>query len=170
MVILHYKTFYPFKTQDQGLFRTVAVIYRCQAWNIKICDYPPTRTCLAGAFQSIDEPVLTWKDLFHDLLLCFHLEPYVAAPDTRLALYLLNGNDVLVDKLGIPFVYYSDPEEQLSKYIKLKALNGPESPEGPDLITTGLNVCLIRHNVADCKKAKAELAHHVQFGMLGYHQ
>ena len=133
-----------------------------------IYDYPPARKCLAGAFQSIDEPFLTWKDLFHDLLLFFHLEPYVAAPDARLALYLLNGNDVLVDKLGTPScVYYSGPEEQLSKYIKLKALNGPE---GPDLPTTRLNVCLICHNVADCKEAKAEWAHHLQSGMLGCHQ
>lgn len=88
---------------------------RCHAWNIVICDHPPACTCLAGAFQSIDEPFLTWKDLFHDLLLCF--QRYA-----RLALYLLNGNDILVDEFGTPFVYYSGPKEQLSKYIKLKSL------------------------------------------------
>lgn len=145
---------------------SVTSTIRSHAWNIVICDYPLTYKSLAGAFQSIDEPFLTWKDLFHDLLLCFHLETYVAASDAnaRLALYLLNGDDVLVDKLRIPFVHYPGPEEQLSKYIKLK---GPESLEGP---TTGLKVCLICHDVADCKEAEAELAHHLQFGMLGSHQ
>ncbi len=103
------------------------------------------------------------------MICCFvsNLETFVAAPEARLALYLLNGNNVLVDKLGTPFVYYSGPEEQLSKYIKLKTLNGPE---GPDLPTTCLRVCLICHNVADCKETKAELAHHLQSGMLGCHQ
>ena len=135
---------------------TITSTIRYHAWNIVIRDYPPACRCLAGAFQSIDEPFLTWKDLFHDLLLCFHLEPYIAAPDAQLALYLLNANDALVDKPGTPFVYYSGPEEQLSKYIKLK----PER----------LIVCLICHNVADCKDAKAELEHHLQSGMLGCHQ
>lgn len=142
---------------------TITSTIRYQAWNIVICDYPPGCRSLAGAFQPIDEPFLTWKDLFHDLLLCFDLEPYIIAPGSRLALYLLNGNDVLVDKPGTPFVYYSGPEEQLSKYITLK-------PEGPDLPTTHLIVCLICHNTADCKEAKAELEHHLQSGMLGcYH-
>lgn len=147
------------------MMTTVTSNIRAHAWNILLSDYPPQYTILAGVFQSIDEPFLTWKDLFHDLLLCFHLETYVAASDARLALYLLNREDVLVDKLDIPFVYYPGPEEQPSKYIKLKAF--PESLEG---LTTDLKVCLVCHNVTDCKDAKAKLTHHLQFGMLGCHQ
>lgn len=137
------------------------------AWNIEINDYPPASRCLAGAFQYIDNLFLTWKKLFQDLQLCFNLELYIAAPEARLALYLLNIDHVLVEKLETPFVYYSGLEEQLTKFIKLKALNGPENP---DLLNTCLNVCIISYNATDCKEAESKLANHFQSGILGCHQ
>lgn len=76
------------------------------AWNILILDNTVKRR-LVGAYQSIDVTLLTWKDLFDDFLLCFHLEPYVTA---GLALYLLYEKNVLAHNLDTPFLYY-DPSK-----------------------------------------------------------
>lgn len=122
---------------------------RITAWNILIFDNTIKRTPV-GAYQSIDVPFLTWKDLFDDLLLCLLLEPYITAPDAALALYLLHEKDVLAHTLDTPFLSYNSnkpgSEEQLSQLIKLTVLNGPEGPNPPTL-----PVSLILHDYAHCK-------------------
>lgn len=122
-----------------------------------------------GAYQSIDMTLLTWKDLFDDFLLCFHLEPYVTASDAGLALYLLYEKNVLAHNLDTPFLYYdsSKPgsEEEISQFIKLTVLNCSEGPNPPTL-----PVSLILHDYAHCKDIHAELATHLQYGMLSCRQ
>lgn len=142
---------------------------RATAWNILILDNTVKRR-LAGAYQSIDVPLLKWKDFFDGLLLCFHLEPYATASDAGLALHLLHEKDVFAHNLDNQFLYYNSSkpglEEQISQFIKLTALNGPEGPNPP----TTLPVSLILHDYAHCKDIHAELANYLQSGMLSCHQ
>lgn len=141
---------------------------RSNAWNIGIFDYPPSK-CLAGTYQLAEDPFLTWKHLFDDLLLCFDLEPYMKGPP--LALYLLQSEDVLAHNLDTPFIYYNSnlpgSEQILSQIIKVTLLVGPE---GPNLPTTFLRVTVIIHDFAHCKESHTDLASHLKSGTSGCHQ
>ena len=146
----------------------ITAISRSKAWNIGIFDYPPFQ-CLAGAYQAAEDPFLTWKDLFDDLLLCFDLEPYMTGPP--LALYLLQSEDVLAHNLDTPMIYYNSnlpgSEQILSQIIKLTPLVGPEGPNRP---TTFLRVVVISHDFTHCKESDTELASHLKSGTLGCHR
>ena len=138
---------------------------RSLAWNIAIFDYPPSK-CLAGAYQAAEDPFLTWKDLFDDLLLCFDLEPFMAGPP--LALYLLQGEDVIAHNLDTPMIYYNSnllgSEQILSQLIQLTPLVGPEGPNRP---TSFMRVAVINHDFTHCKESDTELASHLKSGTIG---
>lgn len=136
------------------------------AWNIVINNYLLALKCLARAFQYINNLFLTQKELFQNLQLCFIFELYIQVPEARFALYFLNKNHVLVEKLKTLFIHYFGREEQLTKFIKPKALNGPKSL---DLRNICLNVYIIFYNVTDCKNAVSNLINHLQSNMLGSH-
>lgn len=142
--------------------------YRANAWNIGIFDYPPSK-CLAGAYQAAEDPFLTWKDLFDDLLLCFDLEPYMTGPP--LAFYLLQSEDVHAHNLDTPMIYCNSnlpgSENILSQFIKLTPLGGPQGPNWP---TTFLRVAVITHDSTHCKESDTESASHLKSGRLGCHQ
>lgn len=145
----------------------VTLADRVLAWNIMILDCPPSNGCLAGAYQSMDVPFLTWKDFY--LLLRFHLGPSVAASNAPLALYLVHGKDVLAHNPNTPFLYYNfnkpGSEEQLSQFIRVTVLNRSESP---NLHTTYPKVSLIFHDFAHCKGTQDKLVTHLQSGMLDH--
>ena len=129
------------------------------AWNIGSFDYPPFK-CLAETYQVDEDPFLTWKDLFDDLLLCFDLEPYMTGP--LLALYLLQSEDVLAHNLDTPMIYYNSnlpgSEQIFSQIIKVTPLVGSEG---------FLRVAVITHDFTHCKESDKELASHLKSGTLG---
>ena len=132
---------------------------RSMAWNIGIFDYPPF-DCLAGTYQAAEDPFLTWKDLFDDLLLCFDLEPYMTGPP--LALYLQESEDVLAHNLATPMIYYNSnlpgSDQILSQIIKVTPLAGSEGL---------LRVAVITHDLTHCKESDKDLASHLKSGTLG---
>ena len=137
------------------------------AWNIWIFDYPPCRV-QAGTYQAPENPFLTWKDLFDDLLLCFDLEHYMTGQ--LLALYLLQSEDVLANNLNTPFIHYNPnlpgSEQILSQIINLIPLAGDEEP---DLFIT-VHVTVIIHDIAHCEETHTDLASHLKSGTLDCHQ
>lgn len=139
---------------------------RSKAWNIGIFDYPPSKI-LAGAYQAAEDPFLTWKDLFDDLLLCFDLEDCMTGPP--LALYLLPSEDVPADRFNTPFIYYNsnlpDSEQILAQIINLTPLAGVE---GPNPSTTFLRVTVTIHDIVHCKETQTDLQCHLKSGTLGW--
>lgn len=148
----------------------VSSALRLNAWNIGIFDYPPD-DILAGAYQAAEDPFLTWKDLFDDLLLCFDLERYMTGPS--LALYLLTSDDVPANNLNTPFIYYDSnlpgSEQILSQIINITSL---ADVEGPIPFTTFLPVTVVVHDIDHCRETHGThtgLASHLKSGTLGCH-
>ena len=148
----------------------VSSALRLQAWNIGIFNYPPDKV-LAGAYQAAEDPFLTWKDLFDDLLLCFDLERYTTGPS--LALYLLTSDDVLANNLNTPFVYYDSnlpgSEQILSQIINITSF---ADVGGTIPFTKSLPVTVVVHVSGDCRETYGThtgLASHLKSGTLGCH-
>ena len=121
---------------------------RADAWNIWIVSPPASNDLITGVFQYIQSPLLSWRDLFDDLLLCYELESAVTSPLGQLTLWNRNKDESLFDNMtAICFSTDKSDSDMLSVFIPVG-----NSPDGRNELASRLTLTEVLHDLSKCTR------------------